>query len=747
MDLLAGRRFSVASYGIAAAYAGWLLRQFGAEVDHRTALDPEALGAFLGEGAAFQAAPGLSTPAGVPLLTDAPLSEANREQIERLSRHSEVLWITPWGLANGWSERPWSDLTLHAAGGWMASVGEPDREPLGPPGAQGQFVAGLFATIAALRGCTSPVPGAEAGGLVDVSIIESITATMIYDAVAFQYYGTIRGRVGNRFARTQPTIVTLPCKDGYIGLHAALHGQWLALCRLVGHPELAKDPRFASLPARAANIAALDEYLLPWLAQRTRFEAYHELQQARIPSAALPDVAEVLASPQLEARGSLRSVPTPRGPSLRVPGPPARIVAESERGEPPRAAKASPWRDGCLRVVDLSMGWAGPMVSLILAAFGADVIKVESHTHFDWWRGSRPPGDDPSLALHEHSHVFNTANRGKRGITLNLATPRGIELAKDLIAGADLVVENFGAGVIEKMGLTYGVLSAGNPALIMLRQPGFGSSGPETHYLTFGNTIEGMSGLTSLMGYEGGPPTMMSNAFGDPVSGLTGTVAVLAALAARERDGRGRLLECAQLEGFLPLVSEALIAYQRTGEVPRRHGNERTGHLPSGLFPCAGEDMWVALDVATDAEWAALAAVIGEPWAQAETLSTLAGRTADRPSLLDGLSRWTSTRERDWVAETCATAGIAAAPMLNESEVLFAEPLTTGFWEGQERAHAGFHHYPSLPFAVAGARHLSPGPAPTLGEHNAEVFAGMGLSRDDVATLHETGVAGDVPAG
>lgn len=155
------------------------------------------------------------------------------------------------------------------------------------------------------------------------------------------------------------------------------------------------------------------------------------------------------------------------------------------------------------------------------------------------------------------------------------------------------MIENFGAGVLEKPGLGYERLSAATPGLVMVRQPGFGSTDPEGHYLTFGNTIEGMSGLSSLMGYEGGPLMMMSNAFGDPISGLTGTAA---ALAARGRDGRGRLLECAQLEGFLPLVSEGLIEYQRTGVVPSRRGNEREGNALSGVFPCAGEDEWVAID-------------------------------------------------------------------------------------------------------------------------------------------------------
>src|SRR5690606_14301816 len=185
-----------------------------------------------------------------------------------------------------------------------------------------------------------------------------------------------------------------------------------------------------------------------------------------------------LASPQLQARKSWREVTTPAGKRFRVPGTPFRWRDGSPSGKT-TLPDDGPWRPGALRVVDLSMGWAGPLAGHVLAALGADVIKVESHTHFDWWRGSRPPGDGAGLQLHERSHVFNAVNRGKRGITVNLATPAGNQLARDLIRGADVVIENFGAGIIEKLGLTYEALSADNPGLIMLRQPGFGSDGPE----------------------------------------------------------------------------------------------------------------------------------------------------------------------------------------------------------------------------------------------------------------------------
>ncbi|MGI8927398.1 MAG: CoA transferase [Tepidiformaceae bacterium] len=741
MELLPGARFTVASYGVAAAYAGWLLRQFGAEVEQTTALDPEGLGAFLGEGTRFDGEPGFDG-AGT-LITDAPVTAANRTSLATEARRRQVVWLTPWGFEGPWSGRRATDLGLHAAGGWMSAVGEPGREPLGPPGAQGQFTAGLFAAIEATMSLAGLAPTAP--GLSGVSMAEAVLATMIYDPVGFQYHGIHRERAGNRFSGAQATLATLPCKDGWIGLHVALHPQWLRLCEVIGHPELPSDARFADSVVRAQNMEALDGYLLPWLAERTRFEVFHTLQAARIPCSAHPDVAEVLDSPQLRARGAWHTVATAAGRQLRVAGAPARVREESlaaGQGEHPDG----PWAPGRVRVVDLSMGWAGPLVGHILACYGADVIKVESHRHFDWWRGSRPPGDDPTNALHEHSHVFNATNRGKRGLTLDLATALGKEVARQLIGSADVVIENFAAGVLEKLGLSYDVLSAENPGLILLRQPGFGSDGPEASYQAFGNTIEGMSGLTALMGYEDGPPCMLSNALGDPISGLTGTVAVVAGLAARARDGRGRCIEAAQLEGFLPLVTDALIRYQREGAIPSRQGNRRAGSEPSGLFPCAGDDRWVAIEVATDAEWAALSALIVSPWAAEARFATAEGRAAHRGLLSARLAEWTANRDRDDLAAELQAAGVAAAPMHSDTDVLGAEPFASaGFWEGSERAHVGYHLYPSLPIVRDGVRPRSSRPAPLLGEHNEEVLAGLGLSAGEIAALREEAVIGEIP--
>lgn len=734
MDLLAGRRFRVASFGIAAAYTGWILRQYGADVVHECALDREGTGAFLGEGATFAAEPGFGTGERA-LITDAPVNAANRAALETAAQAGAVTWITPWGLAPENAEHAWSDLAVHAAGGWMHAVGEAGQEPLSPPGAQGQFVAGLYATIAALQ--------FDGAGLTDVPIVQAVAATMIYDVVGYQYHGNVRGRVGKRYGAAHSTLVTLPCADGYVGLHAALHAQWLKLCDLVGQPEMKSDERFAMPLARVQNQPALEERLDQWLGTKTRWEAYHEMQRAAIPASATPTMAEVLDSPQLRARKFFATVTTPAGKELQVPGPPSRVVAIA-KGEA-RTHAAGPWKAGALRILDLSMGWAGPLVSQVLACFGADVIKVESHTRYDWWRGSRPPGDDPALALHERSHVFNTANRGKRGVTLNFKTDRGRELVCELFASADMVVENFGAGVMEKLGFGWERLSQLNPGLVLLRQPGFGSDGPEGGYRVFGNTIEGMSGLTALMGYsDETTPIMMSNAFGDPVSGLHGVIASLAALSARQQDGRGRYIEAAQLEGFLAFTSEALIEYQQTGKQPSRRGNRRVGHEPCGAFPAAGIDRWLVIDVRDDAEWGRLAGVIGQAWAADARFASGTGRAEHREELRAAIALWTSSQERSETVDSLVAAGVCAAAVNNEPDLLTSN-LMTGFYAGQEREPVGYHLYPVLPMVRGGEHVLPESPAPHLGEHNAEVLAGLGVDEAGLAVLEETNVIGTVP--
>ncbi len=268
--------------------------------------------------------------------------------------------------------------------------------------------------------------------------------------------------------------------------------------------------------------------------------------------------------------------------------------------------------DGKVRVLDISMGWAGPLVGQMFAEMGADVIKVEDTHHFDWWRGSLSMGP-PEMQPIERAAVFNTANRGKRGITLDLASARGIEILKRLIEVSDILVENFSPGVMDRLGLGYESVSAINPRLIMISMPSFGSDGPECNARGYGNTVEAMAGVTGLTGYHDGDGQRytLSNALGDPVGGLHGVFALMVAMRERERTGRGQLIELAQVESLIPFVADAIVDFQFTEKVPAARGNRHREHAPHGIYRCAGDDNWIALACETDDQWRSLADALG----------------------------------------------------------------------------------------------------------------------------------------
>ncbi|MCE2461485.1 MAG: CoA transferase, partial [Pseudomonadales bacterium] len=257
-----------------------------------------------------------------------------------------------------------------------------------------------------------------------------------------------------------------------------------------------------------------------------------------------------------------------------------------------------------VRVVDLSMGWAGPLAARHLADMGADVIKVEGCVRFDWWRGWEATREWIDNHGAEKNPAFNMVNRNKRDLTLDLSTPVGSDLLKRLVAIADVVVENYSAGVLPKLGLDYPVLAEINPALVMISMPGSG-------YRAYGSTVEQASGLPHLSGDADSPPTMVHVALGDSVGGLNGAAALLTALYAKQRTGEGQHLDLSQSECLFPLGVQGILIQSVTGEPPPRLGNRSSRHAPHGVYRCVGEDEWIAIAVQSEDEWEAFSAFSG----------------------------------------------------------------------------------------------------------------------------------------
>ncbi|HYL59305.1 MAG TPA: CoA transferase [Candidatus Acidoferrales bacterium] len=405
--------------------------------------------------------------------------------------------------------------------------------------------------------------------------------------------------------------------------------------------------------------------------------------------------------------------------------------------------------DGKLRVLDISMGWAGPLVGQMFAEMGAEVIKVEDTHHFDWWRGSLSMAP-PEMQPIERASVFNTANRGKRGITLDLTVERGVEILRRLIAASDMLIENFSPRVMDKLGLGYDAVSRLNPRVIMISMPSFGSSGPECDARGYGNTVEAMAGVTGLTGYHDGDGQRytLSNALGDPVGGLHGVFALMVALHERQRTGRGQWIELAQVEALIPFVTEGILEFQFTGKVPEARGNRHREHAPHGVYRCAGDDNWLALACENESQWRGAMRVLDLELLTADPrFADERARKANEDVLDAELSRVLATMSVDDAVSRLSAAGILAAPV-NSAPAVMSDPQiqSRDYFVPIERAVVGTHLYPGAVARFPDSPLRADAPAPLLGEHNRPVLREMlGMTDAEIAELENSGVIGSQP--
>src|SRR5213083_3445459 len=263
-----------------------------------------------------------------------------------------------------------------------------------------------------------------------------------------------------------------------------------------------------------------------------------------------------------------------------------------------------------VRVADFTWVWAGPFCTLQLAHLGAEVIRVETATRPCVTRLLPPFADfEPGP---NRSGYFNQYNQGKRSITLDLKRPEAIEAARRLCAASDIVVENFAAGVIERMGLGWEVLRRLRADLIVIALSGYGATGPDADKVSYGPAQVPLSGMSSVTGYRGFPPMHVGISYGDPTGGLHGAVAVLAALLHRARTGQGQYIDLSQWESSMTVLPDAIISWTMNGAAPERDGNRDPHMAPHGVFRAAGSDRWLSLAVDNDEEWRSLCAVIGD---------------------------------------------------------------------------------------------------------------------------------------
>ncbi|HEU4428804.1 MAG TPA: CoA transferase, partial [Myxococcota bacterium] len=662
-----------------------------------------------------------------------------------------------YGLTGPLAGLPANDAAICAQIGWVKGIGEPGGMPLLPSGHPISVLGGVTAFIAV----AAELLGRELGNgrpaaRVDVSLLEAAMCITEVAPIAFFNGSNLLARLGrNRFPPNYPAGI-FATRDGWIGVTALTPRQWRDLCELLGVPELGRDPRHQVGLQRLADADALDARLAPIFRERSAEEWLLAGQARRIPLAPVPTPAELLASEQLEARGSLREIALPSGRTLRAPGPPFRLVsaplAEVARGAPtPRKPLREPERRPSLlrgvRILDLTMGWAGPLAARHLADLGAEVVKIESRRRFDWWRGWELTAAFLEGRGFEKSPAHNMVNRNKLGVTLDLTDPRGAELFERLVVQSDALIENYSAGVMEKLGFGDRRLHELNPRLVIVTMPPFGRGGPWHDFRAYGSTVEHASGLPHLNGAEGEPPTMLHIALGDPIAGVHGAAALALALLQQRRTGAGQVVDLSQTEALMSLGVHGLAHQLVRGEPPPRLGNAHPGFAPHGCYACRGEDQWFTLSVETDAQWRAFRALVAAPELLAPELESASARCAARNRIDARVAAWALARDRDEIVAALQSRGIPAAGVLDVNEVLTHPQLEArGFWQWIERDVVGVQPHPSAPHRTSESPHAIDFPAPTLGRDTRDVLhRSLGLSLAELDELEREGVIGTVP--
>ena len=638
--------------------------------------------------------------------------------------------ITDFGQSGDY--RDWqADDAIHAAmSGILSRSGLAGRDPLPAPRGMATETAAIQAAWATLVAYWNRLETGR-GDHVDFSILEAATQTMdpAYGTASVSRASAFPSTRGRPEAGLYPIF---PCADGHVRVVVLAPRQWRAMRAWLGEPAAFQDERFDAIPARLEAADELHELYAALFARMTKDAIAAEGQARGVPVAPVLGVADVLASPHFEARGAFVDAEVAPGVRGRLPSgfceiDGARVGFRHRAPEPgehdddlggapcerpawPAArtgeASAVPSRPlAGLRVVDFGIIVIGNEIGRLLADQGADVIKIENRAFPDAAR----VGYGGKL-----SHSFVAGSRNKRSFGVNLRTPEGVALLKRLVAGADVVLENFKPGTLEKLGLGYESLRAVKPDLVMLSTNALGSTGPWSRWLGYGPIVRCVSGITSLWRYPddelgfGEPTTIYPDHYGARVCAAT----VLAALIRRRRTAAGAYIESAQAEMIVNQLADVFLAASLGA----------SGDEPSGVYPCAGDDEWCVITVCGDEQRRALRRVVGDA-------------SAD-------LAEWTRALPPRAVMERLQAAGVPAAMMMRPDDHERDPHLRArGVHRELDQPGLGRVRLEDGPFR---SRHVPPvrvTPAPQHGEHTREICATvLGLSPPEIETLFAAGV-------
>lgn len=607
-----------------------------------------------------------------------------------------VIDISSFGPDGPWRDYLAPDLVAGALGGAVATTGDADTPPLKTFGELNFILSGAYAAIAALS-ALHRVRDGGAGQRVHVPVHECIASCLEHVFMWYWYHDRMPNAQGPVLERRgslhwSNAYVVMPARGGTIMVTPtpSFDNQLVWLIEKDAQEDLL-DPKYQEPENRRDYIRRFMEVLRNWVATRDVEELFFEAQDHHASYGWVLSVDQVANNPQLEARDWWATYAV--GGGVRGPGAPYRFSdtpwrlydhedvdgdidawptepdAHDTAAEPPERAKDDRPLAG-LRVLDFTHVLAGPFATRLLADMGADVVKVNSSVRI----GPNAPD----------GVYYVTWNRNKRSLALDMSQDESRAICRCLCETADVVIDNFSVGVLDRWGVGYDEVSPSNTKVVYVQMSGMGDGGPWSRFVTYAPTIHALAGLTYLTGISGRRDIGIGFSYNDHCAGLHGAFAILAALHARRRTGRGQRIDLSQFEVGVGLAGPTLLDHFANGRAAEPAGNRLPYDLaaPHGCYPCATEaetgavadERWVAIACMTDAQWLALREVMGDPeWAANPALSTAEGRVA-LSDLDTKIGDWTRRHGAADVMQRCQAAGVPAGVVQTGADMAESDP-------------------------------------------------------------------------
>lgn len=699
-----------------AAYAGLLLAELGADVVRLTARGTDNFSTdppFAGEsqesidGLVYNACKRLVELPSVAEAVEAFVNLANEADLAIVSRNAfdgallgrltscnrlTRVVIHPFGHEGPWSPFKSSELVSNALSGAASVTGNAETPPLNGHGNQAAHTVGMYAAIVGLAAWRIARAGLNPP-LVDLNAHEALVSCT--EQVLMQWFFPENGPWQSPVAQRQGSLhwtrayEVYPARDGRgvmvsvaLKLYESLR-PWLIEAG-AAH-EFADDATYPSALEMVREMPRLMEVMREWVATSDSEEFFFEAQRRHQPFGVVWNVPRALESPQIAARAYFQSAEIEGGQVVPVPGrlfrtdvdeghpTPARSVTPESVGwsrrqqAPPRALRPPPTAERPLegvRILDFTHVLAGPFGTRVLGDLGAEVLKV----------GTSARGGGANSAGHPY---YVSWNRNKQSLTIDMRSPQGQKVARDLAGVSDVIIENFSAGVLARWGLDRAGLAEEYPGVSVVSMGGMGQTGPWKDFVTFAPTIHALTGLTHLTNPPGRHDLGYGFSLTDHLSGLAGALACVAAVEHRDRTGQGISVDLSQYEVGLHILRGTYLDYLINGNVPEPVGNRHPhGHFaPQGVYPCSGDDRWIAISIDGDEQFRRLVTALGEPGlASRDEFATHEARLANHNALDKVISRCTRDHDRYQLMAALQQLGIAAGAVQDAEDLATRDP-------------------------------------------------------------------------